>query len=263
MESLRALMAAPPTRDRPTLINSMIAEQRVLHGTGPPFDEDAARRPQERVHSRARDRVRCRLPTVTIWERLLMRQDWPLEQLVEEWNLEEGDRKLLGDKSGATRLGFALLLKFFQIEGRIPTYAEEIPAAAVEFVADQVNVDRALCTKYAWTGRTIEYHRHQIRDKYGTHPATEDEEDQLADWLADQVCPVEVDRDELAQTVERRCRTLRVEPPSPGQIERVVASGVRRFEEAFTTSVMTRLWARASATGSRVECWAPKACCWP
>ncbi|MEU3211761.1 hypothetical protein ABZ631_12675 [Nocardiopsis alba] len=85
---MRALMAAPPTRDRPSLINSMIAEQRVLHGTGPPFDEDAARRPQERVHSRARDRVRCRLPTVTIWERLLMRQDWTLEQLVEEWNLE-------------------------------------------------------------------------------------------------------------------------------------------------------------------------------
>lgn len=170
-----------------------------------------------------------------------MRQDWTLEQLADEWTLEEGDRKLLGNKSGATRLGFALLLKFFQIEGRIPTYAEEIPAAAVEFVADQVNVDRALFTKYAWTGRTIEYHRHQIRDKYGTHPATEDEEDQLADWLADQVCPVEVDRDELAQAVERRCRTLRVEPPSPGQIERVVTSGVRRFEEAFTTSVMTRL----------------------
>ncbi|WP_435825582.1 Tn3 family transposase [Nocardiopsis alba] len=170
-----------------------------------------------------------------------MRQDWTLEQLADEWTLEEGDRKLLDNKSGATRLGFALLLKFFQIEGRIPTYAEETPAAAVEFVADQVNVDRALFTKYAWTGRTIEYHRHQIRDKYGTHPATEDEEDQLADWLADQVCPVEVDRDELTQAVERRCRTLRVEPPSPGQIERVVTSGVRRFEEAFTTSVMSRL----------------------
>ncbi|MEV4573710.1 hypothetical protein AB0K16_10635 [Nonomuraea jabiensis] len=33
----------------------MIAEQRVLHGTGLPFDEDAARRLQERVYDRARD----------------------------------------------------------------------------------------------------------------------------------------------------------------------------------------------------------------
>ncbi|GGU91147.1 hydrolase [Actinomadura cremea] len=51
----RALMTAPPPRDRRARIDAMIAEQRVLHGTGLPFDEDAARRLQERVHDRARD----------------------------------------------------------------------------------------------------------------------------------------------------------------------------------------------------------------
>nr|WP_262402867.1 alpha/beta fold hydrolase [Actinomadura sp. CNU-125] len=51
----RALMAAPPPRDRRAVIDGMIAEQRVLHGTGLPFDEDAARRLQERIYDRARD----------------------------------------------------------------------------------------------------------------------------------------------------------------------------------------------------------------
>ncbi|WP_344618427.1 alpha/beta fold hydrolase [Dactylosporangium salmoneum] len=51
----RALMAAPPPADRRTRVDGMIAEQRVLHGTGLPFDEDAARRLQERVYDRARD----------------------------------------------------------------------------------------------------------------------------------------------------------------------------------------------------------------
>ncbi|GAB2956984.1 alpha/beta fold hydrolase [Micromonospora polyrhachis] len=51
----RALMTAPPPEDRRAQINSMIAEQRVLHGTGLPFDEDAARRLQERIYDRARD----------------------------------------------------------------------------------------------------------------------------------------------------------------------------------------------------------------
>ncbi|GAA0968270.1 alpha/beta fold hydrolase [Actinocorallia libanotica] len=55
VEFFRALMAAPPARDHRALIDSMIAEQRVLHGTGLPFDEDAARRLQERIHGRARD----------------------------------------------------------------------------------------------------------------------------------------------------------------------------------------------------------------
>ncbi|MFI9596392.1 alpha/beta fold hydrolase [Nonomuraea sp. NPDC052265] len=51
----RALMAAPPAQDRRAAIEGMIAEQRLLHGTGLPFDEDAARRLQERIYDRARD----------------------------------------------------------------------------------------------------------------------------------------------------------------------------------------------------------------
>ncbi|ASO20471.1 Arylesterase [Actinoalloteichus hoggarensis] len=55
VEFFRALMTAPPAQDRRELIDNMIAEQRVLHGTGLPFDEDAARRQQERVYDRAVD----------------------------------------------------------------------------------------------------------------------------------------------------------------------------------------------------------------
>jgi pimeloyl-ACP methyl ester carboxylesterase len=51
----RALMVAPPPEGRGARIDGMIAEQRVLHGTGLPFDEDAARRLQERILDRARD----------------------------------------------------------------------------------------------------------------------------------------------------------------------------------------------------------------
>ncbi|MFC4113727.1 alpha/beta fold hydrolase [Nonomuraea zeae] len=50
----RELIVAPPPADRREQIERMIAEQRVLHGTALPFDEDAARRLQERVYDRAR-----------------------------------------------------------------------------------------------------------------------------------------------------------------------------------------------------------------
>ncbi|MFC4009826.1 alpha/beta fold hydrolase [Nonomuraea purpurea] len=51
----RDLMAAPPAADRREQIDRMIAEQRLLHGGALPFDEDAARRLQERMYDRARD----------------------------------------------------------------------------------------------------------------------------------------------------------------------------------------------------------------
>ncbi|WP_431912637.1 alpha/beta fold hydrolase [Nonomuraea jabiensis] len=49
------VIAGPAPADRRERIEAMIAEQRVLHGTGLPFDEDAARRLQERIYDRARD----------------------------------------------------------------------------------------------------------------------------------------------------------------------------------------------------------------
>ncbi|WP_061081011.1 DUF4158 domain-containing protein [Nocardiopsis alborubida] len=87
--------------------------------------------------------------------------------------------------------------------------------------------------RYPWNTRVPGCHRHQIRQEYGIHAAIEDEEDQRARWLADQVRPVGIDRTELAQAVVNRCRTPKAEPPRPGQSERIVASAGRRFEEAL------------------------------
>ncbi|WP_223839384.1 hypothetical protein [Nocardiopsis deserti] len=61
----------------------------------------------------------------------------------------------------------------------------------------------ALFGRYPWNTRVPGRHRHQIRQEHGTHAATE-EEDQLAQWLADQVCPVEVGRTGLAQALANR-----------------------------------------------------------
>ncbi|GAA3466566.1 hypothetical protein [Nonomuraea roseola] len=44
----------------------------------------------------------------------------------------DGDWELVGNKTGATRLGFGLLLKFFEKEGRFPRHAGEVPRAAVD-----------------------------------------------------------------------------------------------------------------------------------
>ena len=42
-----------------------------------------------------------------------MRSDWSPEELISSWTLEEADWRLLANKTGATRLGFAVLLRFF------------------------------------------------------------------------------------------------------------------------------------------------------
>jgi hypothetical protein len=60
--------------------------------------------------------------------------------LVEHWTLLDGDRELVAGKRGASRLAFALMLKFYARHGRFPDDHADLPGDVVEFVARQVQV---------------------------------------------------------------------------------------------------------------------------
>jgi hypothetical protein len=92
-----------------------------------------------------------------------VRAEWEPDELIDVWTLVKSDWDLIANKAGVTRLGFAVMLKFYEIEGRFPAYREEVPRAAVDYLGSLVKVEPALFAKYSWRGRTIEYHRAQIR----------------------------------------------------------------------------------------------------
>ena len=91
------------------------------------------------------------------------------EGAADRWTLGQAERALLATKSGVTRLGFAVLLKVFQAEGRFPRRVEDVPAAVVEAIARQIGVPALEWRRDDWGGRTVEYHRAQIRSALGFH----------------------------------------------------------------------------------------------
>jgi Tn3 transposase DDE domain/Domain of unknown function (DUF4158) len=172
-----------------------------------------------------------------------MRREWKPEDLIASWTLIEPDWELIGSKPGATRLGFAALLKFFEIDGRFPEYGAEVPDQAVTYLAEQVEVDPALFAKYQWSGRTSERHRAQVRAAMGFRECTEADQQELSVWLSREVCPTEWRREALRDVVLVHCRSeqVRLEPPTFGQISRLVGSALRMFEERFCRCVEQRL----------------------
>jgi hypothetical protein len=78
--------------------------------------------------------------------------EWDRDELIGGWTLVEGNWDLIANKAGVTRLGFAVMLKFYEIEGRFPAYPEEIPPAAVRYLGSLVKVDPALFAQYSWAG---------------------------------------------------------------------------------------------------------------
>ncbi|MBA2322843.1 MAG: hypothetical protein DLM61_27750 [Pseudonocardiales bacterium] len=57
------------------------------------------------------------------------------EELIDCWTLVGDELELVAGKRGPTKLGFALLLRFYTERGRFPVGRGELPDAAVEYVA--------------------------------------------------------------------------------------------------------------------------------
>lgn len=90
---------------------------------------------------------------------LQMKRNFDQSELIEYFTLTTEEQKLLKNKVGVTRIGFAILFKFFQNEYRFPNNRNEVPKSVIEFLAKQLELDPKDYDNYKWDGRTITYHR--------------------------------------------------------------------------------------------------------
>jgi hypothetical protein len=170
-----------------------------------------------------------------------MKRQWENEELVEHWTLDVEDRTLLDNKTGATRLGFAVLLKFFRREGRFPQHKHEVPGIVITFLATQVGVDATAYMQYAWQGRTIEYHRAQIREALGFRESSVADGEQMQQWLITEVLPQEHQDERLREQAYAWFRRTHLEAPTPDRLTRLIRSAARTFEQQFYEATLARL----------------------
>jgi hypothetical protein len=93
-----------------------------------------------------------------------MKRNWNEDELLEHFVVVPIERKLIGNKTGASRLEFAVLLKYFQQEAKFPSKKQDIPKVVVEFIAHQLEISADLFEEYRWGAeeRNFTYHRKQI-----------------------------------------------------------------------------------------------------
>ncbi len=168
-----------------------------------------------------------------------------MDELVEHWTVLAAERDLISGKRGATRLGFALVLKFYTRYGRFPRGPAELPDEVVEHLARQVKVPAARFGFYEWSGSTFDYHRKQIRDHLDFRECSVADAEKLTGWLAANVAHAERDADRVRVELLKRMREERIEPPADGRAGRMVASALRTAELAWFAAIPSRLDAAA------------------
>lgn len=166
---------------------------------------------------------------------------WDIEELIEYFTLVEDDLEALANKTGPTRFGYALLLKCFQYEGRFPSARHEISKDVVNYVANQLKLDPALFSQYDWDGRTIKLHRTQIREVLKYREATTIDTEEMKTWLVSEKLASDQNLEHLKAIVTKRFRDLKIEPPTPDRMERVIRSACTTYEQLFFEQVLHKL----------------------
>jgi TnpA family transposase len=176
-----------------------------------------------------------------------MKQDWSTEEIIEHFTLLPADIVFLGNNDPHNHLGKALLLKFFEHEGRFPEDLSELPTSVIVYIAQQLDLPEQAIHRYDWDGSRIKEHRKEIRELTGYHPATLIDQDELHVWLLNDILPNEHRPIYLEEIVYERLRKLHIEPPTRDRVKKLVISAVYNHEQSFFIQTAERLPTEAKA----------------
>ena len=133
---------------------------------------------------------------------------------------------LVGKKVGANQIGFAVLLKYFQIYARFPNSSKEITNDTISCIAQQLKISSTSYSNYDWQGRSITNHHAAICKLFGFRVAKVADGEEMADWLKAEIIPNEQRIEAIKELVYQRFQELQIEPPTSSRVERLVKSAI-------------------------------------
>lgn len=181
---------------------------------------------------------------------LVMKQHWTAAEFIDHWTLAAEEINLINriSKTAGNRLGCAILLKHFQNEGKFLQRKQDIPNAVIEHIAQQLHVSEKEFELYELSKLAAKRHRRQIRAFLEVRTGTVEDAKNILTWLFthDQLLE-EHNFDRLKESVYERYKELKIEPPQPGRVERLVRSSIHSADERLYKRILAKLTPEAQA----------------
>ena len=170
-----------------------------------------------------------------------MKRRWTDDELLQHFTFHPNELLLLTSTTDHNRLGFAVLLKFFEREGYFPPNSSTIPTQVINHIANQLGVPSKVFSKYNFHGRSIDSHRVRIRQWFGFRPYAEVDRDALILWLCEQALSENQNIEFLVDTVRKHLRKKQIEPPTRASIERLIRSAIQIHQNDLFDAVLKQL----------------------
>lgn len=139
------------------------------------------------------------------------------------------------------KLGFALLLKYFQLEGRYPKHIKDIDPFMLICIANQLNITLSVSDDYDWEGRSTERYRQEVRELLGYRKAKASDVNRLKLWLKDEIFPRVTKPSEFIEYAYHYFREKHIEPFASSKIEEYINSSHSQFEKKLFGSIYKHL----------------------
>src|SRR5690349_5577809 len=111
------------------------------------------------------------------------------------YNLSDDELILAKTKNtDKNKLGFAVLLKYFQLEGRYPKHIKYVDPLMLNTISNQLNIPPSTINQFDWEGRSTERFRQEIREFIGYRKVTLDDICALKAWLFKNIFPIAIKR---------------------------------------------------------------------
>jgi hypothetical protein len=106
------------------------------------------------------------------------------------FNLEDEELTLVKEKNtDKNKLGFAVLLKHFQLEGRYPKGIQVVEPLLIKNLANQLGISELSIKDFDWEGRSLDRFKSEIRTLTGFKQATIQDSKNLIAWLIKDIFP--------------------------------------------------------------------------
>lgn len=170
-----------------------------------------------------------------------MKWHWQDDELCDQWSMNADELRLIAGRTDPGKLGFAVLLKFFQYQGHFPVGNKEVPLEVVQFLAAQMGASPADLDAYEWAGRTAKRHRAEILSFLGIRRITAEQVQALRRWLIDELLPMDYSLEQLLDRVGDWFRERKIGPLGPSRLERLLRSALNTFESGLLERIASQL----------------------
>ncbi len=160
---------------------------------------------------------------------------------MDEWHLLADELSLLPGMTDTGRLGFALQLKFRQVQGHYPDSVHDFPSGIVHTIAEQVGCASVSPENYPFQGRQAQRHRQHIRRYLGVRLPSKADIARLSAWLTEFILPLNPQAVHGSELVTDWCQEQLIERPATEHLERIIRSAVHQFETKQQNTIFTRL----------------------